>query len=160
MQRKADGDGSSPLPAHAAAILRAGTEAADAGRLVSRALRREGEILWFHPKEAYRLDAFDRVIVIGAGKAAVPMALALEEIMADRITGGIIAAPAGTATSAGLRRIEVLGAEHPLPGPGSLKAAGALRAMAGQAGERDLVVALVSGGASSLAASPVVGLTL
>jgi glycerate 2-kinase len=144
----------------AEAIAVAGIEGADAGRLVLRAVRREENRVWFHPREPYNLDAFERVIVAGAGKAAGPMAQALEAVLGDRISGGCIALPAGPRRSDLLKRIDVVEAEHPLPGPGSLRAAEAIATAVRQAGKNDLVVFLVSGGASSLMAAPEEGLEL
>lgn len=135
-------------------------DAADAGLLVRRALRREGNRVWFHPHEPYDLDAFGQVFVAGAGKAAGPMAQAGEALLEDRLAGGVVAVPTGTPASDRPRRLEVVEAEHPLPGAGSLRAAEALTALARHAGPRDLVVFLVSGGASSLMAAPEPGLDL
>jgi glycerate 2-kinase len=148
------------LAGEAAAILRAGTRAADAYGLVHGAVRREGARVWFHPKEAYDLTAFARVIVLGAGKAAAPMARALEEILGDRLTGGVVAVQTGTGAKASLARVEVVEGDHPIPGPASVEAAAAVGAMASHASASDLVVAVISGGASSIIASPEDGLTL
>lgn len=150
----------STMRADARAILRAGVEAAESGSLVRRAVTRDAHRVWFHPKEAYDLRAFQRIIVVGAGKAAGPMAQAIEGILGERLSGGVIAVPRATRAVDLPRRIESVEAEHPVPGEGSLRAAQAVRAMASQAGERDLVVALVSGGASSLLAAPEEGLEL
>lgn len=144
----------------AESIALAGIEAADGSKLVLRAVRREENRVWFHPREAYNLDAFQRVIVAGAGKAAGPMAQGLEALLGDRITGGCIAVPAGTRRTDVPTRIDVVEAEHPLPGGGSLQAAEAIAAAARQAGKKDLIVFLVSGGASSLMAAPEEGLEL
>ncbi len=160
MPDEKDRQGPASLAADAAAILKAGTSAADAYALVHRAVRRDGPRVWFHPKEAYDLDAFARVVILGAGKAAAPMARALEEILGERLAGGVVAVQSGPGANPRSSRVGVVEGDHPVPGRASVAAAGALEAMASQVSARDLVVALISGGASSVIASPEEGLTL
>jgi len=107
-----------------------------------------------------------RLIVVGAGKAAAAMAVVTEahyrqQGMLDRISG-FTTAPYDTvaALSAQPKIIEVMPARHPTPDHNSVAAAErALKTVAG-ASAQDLVVVLLSGGASALWAAPVAGLTL
>ena len=71
------------------AIFDAGLTAADPGEAIKRAVRREGEQLEVSDR-TYELDAFDRILVVGAGKAAASMAAALEDILGERIAGGSV----------------------------------------------------------------------
>jgi hydroxypyruvate reductase len=98
-----------------------------------------------------------RTLVLALGKAAIAMAAAVEARWAGPL-GGLAVAPHGSLGS--LRRVEVLHAEHPIPYSGSLVAARRLLALAQEAGEDDLVLVLLSGGASSLACLPGEGLGL
>ena len=98
-----------------------------------------------------------RTVLLALGKAAIPMAAAVETRWPGPLTG-LAVAPRGSPGS--LRRVEVAHAEHPVPGPGSLEAAGRLLALAGEASREDLVLVLLSGGASSLACLPGEGLSL
>ncbi len=62
-----------------------------------------------------------RVLVIGAGKGAGPLAEELESVLGERLAGGAIVIPQGQ--TAQLRRITVIHGDHPLPGPGSIAGA-------------------------------------
>lgn len=98
-----------------------------------------------------------RTILIALGKAAVPMAAAAESRW-DGPLCGLAVAPRGT--EARLERIDVAGAAHPVPDSSSLAAAERLLALAAGAGADDLVLVLLSGGASALACLPGEGLDL
>ena len=108
-----------------------------------------------------------RLYVVGAGKAAAAMAVAAEGPYRnagtlDRVTG-FTTAPHGTPealTSARPRVIDIVSARHPTPDGASVRAAERALALAATATERDLVLVLLSGGASALWAAPAAGLTL
>ena len=98
-----------------------------------------------------------RTVVIGAGKAAIPMARAVEENW-RRPLEGFVVAPHGYEHD--LRRIEVVHASHPVPDDASLAAAEKALALAATLGPDDLLLALISGGGSALMASPVPGIAM
>jgi hydroxypyruvate reductase len=108
-----------------------------------------------------------RLIVTGAGKAAAAMAQAAEAHYRergclDRVTG-FTTAPHGTAEALPGARPEVIrivSARHPTPDDASVKAAEASLALARSATADDLVLVLLSGGASALWAAPATGLDL
>ena len=105
--------------------------------------------------------ATGRLVVVGAGKAAAAMALAAAEHYGDRARG-VVVTPAGYGLRPGenARRIAVIEASHPIPGDLSLRAADAIfREVAGLT-PADLVVCLLSGGASALMERPAHGLSL
>jgi glycerate 2-kinase len=146
------------LREHAHAILRAAIAAAAARAAVVRALSLDGERLTVAGEEAVGLASIDRVLVIGAGKAAVAMARGALEVLGDRIAEGTITTKDGH--GAELPRMEVWEAAHPIPDTrGMAGAADALRLARG-AGPRDLVLCLLSGGASALWPAPVAGVSL
>ncbi len=100
-----------------------------------------------------------RTLVVGGGKAAASMAAAVEAHWpADAPLSGLVV----TRYLHGLptRRIEVVEASHPLPDGRGEEAALRMLEMAGQLGPDDLLLALISGGGSSLLAAPVEGVTL
>ncbi len=99
-----------------------------------------------------------RNIVVGGGKAAAAMAAALEAAWPDVALEGVVVTRYGHAVPTG--KIKVLEAAHPVPDAAS--EAGARAVMEAVAGlrEEDQVIALISGGASSLLALPAPGLTL
>jgi glycerate 2-kinase len=99
-----------------------------------------------------------RCIVVGGGKSAAVMAAALEDAWPDVPLEGTVVTRYGHAVPT--RRIEVIEASHPVPDANSER--GALRLLERVQGltSGDLVIALMSGGASALLAAPVAGLTL
>ena len=100
-----------------------------------------------------------RILVVGGGKAAASMAVAVETHWpASAPLSGLVV----TRYQHGLptRRIEVVEASHPLPDGRGEAAARRMLEMAGQLGENDLLLALISGGGSSLLAAPVEGVSL
>ncbi|MEZ5909640.1 MAG: glycerate kinase [Hyphomicrobiaceae bacterium] len=101
-----------------------------------------------------------RLIVLGAGKAAAAMAQAAEAHYEgdpgyERLSGMVTTRHGyGLAT----RRIEVVEAGHPVPDTAGQRAAERTLALAGAATAEDLVLVLLSGGASALWSAPVAGL--
>ncbi len=100
----------------------------------------------------------DRIWVVAYGKASVAMARAVERRLGDRISGGLVVTPHGTGER--LAQLEVVEASHPLPGSDGEAAARRVVNLLRGAGERDLVVCLISGGGSALLPLPAEGLTL
>ncbi|WP_414473431.1 glycerate kinase type-2 family protein [Microvirga sp. M2] len=100
-----------------------------------------------------------RTIVLGAGKASARMAAAFEEAWA-RAGGtceGLVVTRYGHAVPT--RSVEIVEAAHPVPDEAGLNAARRILALAQEAGPDDLVVCLVSGGASALLSLPAEGIT-
>lgn len=139
-------------------ILTAALAAADAGDAVRRTLQFDGDMLIVAGDERIDLRAIDRIWLIGAGKAAVPMALAAREVLGDRIAGGTITTKHGHGGD--VPGIDVWEAAHPVPDATGLAGAVDALACARQAGERDLVLCLLSGGASALWPAPPPGVML
>ena len=141
----------------ALAIFEAGLKAVDPYSAVRRALRLEGSTLHADSLR-YNLDAYRSIIVVGAGKATARMALALEELLGERISAGLIVVKYEHGQS--LRYIEQVEAAHPVPDAAGGAATQRILAMTSAADERTLVIALFSGGASALLVAPAAGLTL
>lgn len=99
-----------------------------------------------------------RCIVVGAGKSAAAMALALETAWPDVDMSGVVVTRYGH--SVPTSRIQVREASHPVPDAAGLSAAREVMQTAASAGTGDLVIALISGGGSSLMPLPVDPLTL
>jgi glycerate 2-kinase len=99
-----------------------------------------------------------RVLVIGAGKAAASMALAVERAWPDVPLEGVVATryQHGLPTS----KIEVVESGHPVPDEAGENAAARMLEMVATLGPGDLLLALVSGGGSSLLSAPAPGLTM
>jgi len=111
-----------------------------------------------HPRAVLpqHLPVAERAIVLALGKAAGAMAMVAEAHYP--IVSGVAIVPHGL--TADLASIALLHAGHPIPDPASVSAAERLLALAGAAGPGDLVLVLLSGGASALACAPIAGLTL
>jgi glycerate 2-kinase len=137
-------------------VATAGLAACDVARATAATVALEGDELVVD-ESRYRLDPAGRVLVVGAGKASLGIARTLEGILGARLDGGAIALRAGEETQ--LERIEVLGADHPLPSAASGSAAERLLEIAAGAGERDIVIACFTGGSSALASLPPAGVT-
>jgi glycerate 2-kinase len=99
-----------------------------------------------------------RVVVVGAGKSAALMAAALEDAWPDVPLEGTVVTRYGHTVAT--RRVEVLEAAHPVPDANSELAANRMLAAVSDLGPRDLVIALISGGGSSLLEKPAPGLLL
>jgi glycerate 2-kinase len=92
----------------------------------------------------------ERVFVVAAGKAAGAMATAAEQLLGERIVGGIVVTKDGH--DGGPERFETLFASHPEPDERGTAAARRVEEAADSLGSGDLLLALVSGGASALLA--------
>ena len=98
-----------------------------------------------------------RTLVIGAGKASAAMARALEDHW-DGPLEGLVVTRYGYDVPC--QRIEIIQAAHPVPDAAGLRAAERIRDLVTGLTADDLVIALISGGASSLLVSPAAGLAL
>lgn len=142
-------------------ILDAALSAVDPYRSVLNALRCEGQTLIAGHDDnthAYDLTQYDRIIVLGAGKAAAPMVQAIETLLGDRIDRGLVVTK--TEHGAPTQLVEVVEASHPVPDELGIDAGNRILELAESATERDLVITLISGGGSALLIAPAVGLHL
>jgi glycerate 2-kinase len=134
-----------------------GLTAVNARTAVGRAISRNGVKLVIG-RRRYDLSRYKRVVVVGAGKATASMARAVEQRLGPRLHGGFVVVKYGHVVPT--RRIVVAEAGHPVPDRSGQRAATRLCAMAAELGRRDLLIVLLSGGASSLLPAPVAGVTL
>lgn len=137
-------------------VIEAGLAASDPGDAVERLVAVDGDAVVVDGV-SYGL-AGGRVLVVGAGKATLSTAAALQRVLGDRIDGGLVVVPRGHARPLG--RIEVIEADHPLPTEASLAAARRLTALAGAVKRDDLVLSCFTGGSSALASLPADGVTI
>ncbi|MGO9006048.1 MAG: glycerate kinase [Beijerinckiaceae bacterium] len=98
-----------------------------------------------------------RTIVVGAGKAAASMAAAFERTWPGNFSG-LVVTRYGHKTPT--RTIEVIEAGHPVPDAAGLAGSRRILAMVENLGPEDLVICLLSGGASALLPLPLAGLSL
>jgi len=96
-------------------LIHAALGAIEPGAAVRRHVRREADLL-FVGQKTFDLAEIENVYVVGAGKAGGPMALAIEEILGDRLTEGVVNLKYGS--TAPTRKIKLVQAGHPLEADG------------------------------------------
>ena len=134
------------LRQHARSIFKAALAAADPYDAVVRNLER------------VRYDRFRHIYVVGAGKAGASMARAAEHVLGRRITAGLLNVKYGHV--ARLRHIELNECGHPVPDERGVAGSIRITEIVARAGREDLVICLVSGGASALTPLPAEPITL
>lgn len=154
-----DHDVHAESPAHAVALdcLAAGIRAADPEAATAAALRRDGSRLTLTSGAATELDLdeFDRVVVVGGGKAAAGVVRALDAELGDRIEDGLVVVPeSAPAAGSTVGNVELAAGGHPTPTDAGVDATRRLLDLAADADERTLVVAVVTGGGSALLTAP------
>jgi len=142
---------------NAVKIFHKGLQAVEPGSAIKRSCKREGDNL-FIGKRKYNLSGIKNIFVTGAGKATAPMAAAIEDILGEGITSGIINVKYGH--TANLNSIRLIEAGHPVPDKNGIKGADEILNLAEGAGKNDLMLCLISGGGSALLVLPAKGITL
>jgi glycerate-2-kinase len=131
--------------------------AVDAGMLVARNMSVEQDALLVGGQR-FPLCDVHRVLVLGAGKAATAMAQAAERILGPLLRGGVVVTKHGHGGPT--ERVRIMEAGHPVPDETSVEAGAAIAEAARDAGPGDLVIVLISGGASALMELPQGDITL
>jgi len=139
-------------------IFDAGLKAADPKQAVSRAVQISADDRLTIGEREYDLGQFDRIRVIGVGKAAAPMAAAIEDILGSRISEGLISTKYGHGLP--LKRFVVTEAGHPVPDEAGLAASRHIINLLEQSNDKDLIICLISGGGSALMPLPVSDISL
>jgi glycerate 2-kinase len=141
----------------AEAIWQAALAAGEVGPLLRRSFQRRGDLVQVGDR-VIDLSRIDRVFVLGCGKAGAAMALAVEDILGDRVGAGFVVVKDGHL--AATRTVVLAEAGHPVPDARGVQAAGRLLELASGAAADDLVIVLVSGGGSALTPAPAGDVTL
>jgi len=146
------------LRSAAEAIARSAISAVEPEALVHNSVRLEGDCLQI-PNESINLSDFKRIIIIGAGKACAAMEKALENILGDRISDGLIVVKEGYAKP--LERVSIREAGHPVPDVRGMEAAQEILSLVSKSARPDtLIIFLISGGGSALLPLPYDGISL
>ena len=106
----------------------------------------------------YALSELNHIYVIGVGKGAYPIALAMEEQLGELISEGVVLVKRGDHRR--LERIEVIESGHPLPDENGIEGAKKIRAIVEKAGADDLILAAITGGSSAMMNLPFDGISL
>ena len=145
-------------------LVHAALAAVDPDAAVRRALTVRGRTLCVAGlEEELDLDSVQRLVVIGAGKASLPMVRAAEAILGDDITGGLAITKTGHLQQPPQelpRRVVMAEASHPLPDERGVQNTARLVRRLDGLKEQDLVICLISGGGSALMTLPVPGVEL
>jgi len=115
------------------------------------ALNRDGDNLIVDGR-TYDLTTYDRILVIGAGKASASMAKTLEETIGDHLHGGIVATKYGHGLK--LKKTLVMEAGHPVPDLAGQRASKDILGIVKGLSDKDLIFCLLSGGASAIVPAP------
>lgn len=132
-------------------------EAVNPQKATHRYVKRKGRELNVG-KHTFDLSGFKHIYAIGAGKATYLQAVALEEILGDMLTDGLIVVKDGQ--KGPLKKIRIVEAAHPVPDQRSFDACREVVSLADGAGPDDLVFCLMSGGVSSLCIDPIKGISI
>ena len=140
-------------------IFLAGLRAVDARKAVLSHLRIEGNTLRAD-EIILPLGSFERVFVVGAGKASAPMAAAVEQVIGDLLPlAGSVNVKYGH-TDPQPKRVALVEAAHPTPDAAGVAGARKIEEILAQLTANDLLIAVISGGASALLPAPVQDITL
>ena len=139
------------------ALIQSCLEAADPGQAMKRLITRKDHRLSVNSVR-YDLSTYQRIVCVGAGKASAHMAVALEQILGEHLEGGIVILKDGY--GAPCTKVRVVEASHPLPDARGVRATQQILKSVESLTKRDLLIVLLSGGASSLLCAPTQGLTL
>ncbi len=105
------------LRGFAKAIFSKAVSAVDPIRLLKEKIQIEKNRLRINVREGselhFDLNTFNRIFVVGTGKASSSMAQAIEEIFGDRITKGMVTTKYGHLLP--LKKTEIIEAGHPIP---------------------------------------------
>ncbi len=126
-------------------------------RLVGAAVRRQGDRLDILGR-SFDLRDFNAVDIVAFGKASPALSESVAALLEDRLRSGLAIGLRGQDFS--LPRFAFLEAGHPFPDGGSEVAARAVLDRIGEAGPRDLLAVLISGGGSAMLCAPLPGITL
>jgi hydroxypyruvate reductase len=143
-------------------LFQCGLEAVNPFNAVKKALNREKNKiiigLGTSKTVTYDIEAFERIIVVGMGKATALMAKAVDGILGNVISEGCVVVKYGH--TAELETIRLLEAGHPLPDENGLQGAREIARLVEEAAEKDLIIFLISGGGSALLPLPATGVEL
>lgn len=143
-------------------LLAAAMNSADAESAIHRKVFRKGKLLHID-QTIYDLSLYNRIFLLGAGKAIVPMVKAICEILGDRITSGILITKEGYIEPSQPhigKQVRIIQAGHPIPDQRNLDAVQEIFTIIRDLQRDDLVICLISGGGSSLLVKPAPGISL
>ena len=141
----------------ALAVLSAALEAVDPANAIKRQVSLSDETLCIGQR-TYDLTRYRNIYVIGGGKAGGSMAQAVEEILGQHVTAGLVNVKYGYGAETEIIRLNEAG--HPIPDAAGMAGTRQMAELARKATGEDLIICLISGGGSALMTLPAEGITL
>ena len=148
-------DGALGIEQDLMAIYRAGVERVDSYQMLIEHVQKLDQNLEIQFEgQNLKLDLrnYEKIYVVGVGKASARMGRAMENILGERLTGGIVSTKYGHCEP--LKKIKIIEAGHPLPDENSLLSGEEINALARTFDDKTLVINLISGGGSALLEIP------
>jgi glycerate 2-kinase len=140
----------------AKAIFSKALSAVDPSKILKERIRIQRDRLSIKMEDGseklFDLSTFDKIFLVGSGKASGAMAQAIEEIFGDRLTKGVITTKYGHLLP--LKKTKIIEARHPIPDQKGYEGAKKIRRLLKESGPKDLVIFLLSGGGSALLPFP------
>jgi len=130
----------------------------DARGRIKSIMRLDGDMLHIGVK-SWDLSKKRNVYLLGAGKACNHMAMAVDEILGNRLTRGIAIVKIAEETDV-FNKTEVYVGGHPLPNKEGYRACLKMLELVDNAGTDDLFIVVISGGSSALMSCPIEGVSL
>jgi len=130
----------------------------DARGRIKSIMRLDGDMLHIGVK-SWDLSKKRNVYLLGAGKACNHMAMAVDEILGNRLTRGIAIVKIAEETDV-FSKTEVYVGGHPLPNKEGYRACLKMLELVDNAGTDDLFIVVISGGSSALMSCPIEGVSL
>jgi len=146
----------------ARSIFSEALSAVDPTKILKERIRIDKNSLWIkigdNSEKVFDLNRFNKIFLVGTGKASNSMAQAIEEIFGDRLTKGVITTKYGHLLP--LKKTQIIEAGHPIPDQKGYQGAKIILNLLKGTGPEDLVIFLLSGGGSALLPFPADGIEL
>ena len=130
----------------------------DAYHRIKSIMKLDGDILHIGSK-SWDLSKKKHIYLLGAGKACNHMAMAVDEVLGEKLTKGIAIVKVAEETDR-FQNTDVYVGGHPLPNQAGYKACLKILDLVDHAGPDDLFIVVISGGSSALMSCPIEGITL
>lgn len=135
-------------------IAEAGLQAIKTDNVIRKNVKLSYNTLKINGKN-YNLNKYKRIFVIGAGKASYSTAKEIEKILGKKITNGVVI----DISPGKLKRIKVVRGDHPVTSKKNLIATKKMIDVVSNLNKEDIVICLISGGASALLSYPAIPLS-
>lgn len=138
-------------------IFQAGVNAVNPINAIRKHVRLKDRLMTVEDTK-YDLTQFARVYVLGIGKASAAMGQAMEGLLGEKLSSGLVITKYDHGLP--LRKIQLIEAGHPVPDEAGFRGAQRIVGLLEETGENDLVIFLISGGGSALFPYPIESLSL